>query len=128
MHCQHTIVLLVTLTVNERLQAVDCAGRGVLVKETTEDCFAAFRIGSEAGGGALMELKMEEDDDWDDDQAAPLPTLPQKQEEHRAPWQRTGQQPNLNFPNLPLPIHSSLQADLHPQRTCLHTSWDNSFH
>lgn len=43
-----------------------------------------------------MELKEEEDDDWDDDQAAPLPTLPQKQEEHRAPWQRSGQQPISN--------------------------------
>ncbi len=44
-----------------------------------------------------MELKEEEDDDWDDDQAAPLPTLPQKQEEHCAPWQRTGQHPHLTL-------------------------------
>lgn len=57
-------------------------------------CCGAFRIGSDAGGDALMELKEEEDDDWDDDQAAPLPTLPQKEEEHRAPWQHTGQLPN----------------------------------
>lgn len=56
------------------------------------------RIGPEAGGGALMELKQEEDDDWDDDQAAPLPTLPQAEENHRAPWQRTGLPLFCHFP------------------------------
>jgi len=44
-----------------------------------------------------MELKQEEDDDWDDDQAAPLPTLPQAKDDRRAPWQRTGLPLSITF-------------------------------